>query len=121
MTSSRVDIEDGIIQWFDGPEWDEVVLAVFEDKASGVEASAKANAPWEDITGNARAGLRARAINEDGVVSLILEHTVEYGFWLEVLQNGRFAILQRTMEENAKSIMDEAVRAIADARSGSML
>ena len=110
-------IQDGIIAWFDGPEWDAAVEAIFEKAAADVEDAARVNAPWADITGDARAGLKAEAGNDDGIISITLYHTVEYGLWLEVIQNGRFATIMPTLEQNAPAIMDRATREVSGLRS----
>lgn len=110
---------DGIRDWFDGPEWDDVVEEVFRDAAGRVETEARTNAPWEDRTGDARAGLTAQVASENGDVVLTLFHTVEYGLWLEVIQNGRFGIILRTLEEQAPDIMQKAAQAAFTARQGS--
>ena len=117
MPSTMI-IQDGIIAWFDGPEWDEVAEGVFKDSEEKLSSKAKANAPWEDQTGEARAGLEAKASNDDGLISLYLYHTVDYGLWLEVIQNGRFATILPTLEEEATGIFREAGQAIARARQG---
>jgi hypothetical protein len=51
-------------------------------------------------------------------VTLFLYHTVEYGLWLETIQNGRFATLMPTLEQNANRVFADATRAVANARSG---
>lgn len=111
-------IDDGIIVWFDGPEWDEVALQAFNDATSQVEQAAKSNAPWADRTGRARAGLTARAQSDHGDIVLTLFHTVEYGLWLEVIQNGNFATILPTLEQYAPQIIRDAVQKINDARHG---
>lgn len=111
-------IDDGIIAWFEGPEWDQVVLEVFQDMAPRVANAARDNAIWEDQTGNARAGLTAEAILVNGAVYLTLFHTVSYGYWLEVIQSGRFAVIMRTLEEQAKPIFREAASRVRSARQG---
>lgn len=120
-SNMTIEFEDGISAWFAGPEWDEVAFEVFKDYESTIETAARANAIWEDQTGAARAGLRAEARNDGGIITMTLQHGVDYGFWLEVIQNGRFGIIQRTLEEHAQSIMNDAARAIAEARSGDRL
>ena len=110
--------DDGIIAWFEGPEWDDVALKVFQDAASRVETEARTNARWEDRTGDARAGLTAQADAAGGDVVLTLFHTVEYGLWLEVIQNGRFAIIMPTLEEQGLRIMEDAAQAAFAAREG---
>jgi hypothetical protein len=111
-------IEDGIMAWFDGPEWDEVTLEVFQRLAPQVQQAAQANAIWEDQTGAARAGLVAGSFNDGGIITMALAHSVDYGVWLETIQNGRFAIIMRTLEEHAKMIAEETARAVAAARKG---
>ena len=59
---------------------------------------AKANAPWTDRTGDARAGLDVAVDNDGTSITMQLYHTVDYGLWLEVIQNGRFAILMPTLQ-----------------------
>jgi hypothetical protein len=58
----------------------------------------KADAPWEDRTGDARRGL-GWSLDEDMVrPTLYLFHSVRYGVYLEVRWNGRYAIVLPTME-----------------------
>lgn len=111
-------IDDGIIVWFDGPEWDEVALEAFQEAQNEVADTARGLAPWEDRTGDARAGLTALAVNDHGDVVLTLFHTVEYGLWLEVIQNGRFASIMPTLEREAPGIIDRTIRKINGAREG---
>lgn len=118
MANSRMTLDDGIIHWFDGPEWDDVVLQVFKDHESDLENRARSNAEWQDQTGAARAGLTATAVNEDGLVTLTLYHTVDHGQWLETIQNGRFAVIMRTLEEAYSEIAREATEAVKEARRG---
>lgn len=72
--------------------------AVFEGGAAEVEAAARANAPWDDRTGDARMGLTAEVYDDGGVMVMELYHTVDYGEWLEVIQDGRFATIMPTLE-----------------------
>lgn len=111
-------IDDGIIVWFNGPEWDDVAQKALEGATAQVESSAKENAPWSDITGDARGGLTAEAKSDNGDIVLTLAHTVEYGLWLEVIQSGNFAIIMPTLEQEAPRIIDQAVKEIANARKG---
>lgn len=118
MANAMYIIDDGIEAWFEGPEWDEVTAEVFRDFAPEIEATAKSNAPWEDRTGDARAGLRASVENQDGLVVLSLSHSVSYGRWLETIQNGRFAILIPTLEEYHRQVAAEVARRVGRARKG---
>lgn len=109
---------DGVIKWFDGPEWDEVAEQEFEKACSELETIARRRAPWADRTGDARNGLTAQASNKKGEVAIHLFHTVEYGKWLELIQNGRFAVIMPTLESEGRRITYNAIRRIRYARRG---
>lgn len=67
---------------------------------------AQANAPWADRTGEARAGLDYDVYEEGGEVVLDLMHTADHGYWLELIQGGRFAIIMPTLEAHAGAIFE---------------
>jgi hypothetical protein len=73
-----------------------------------VEAYAKLNAPWNDRTGEARDGLVADLYEEDGEIVLELAHSVDYGIWLETIEDGTFAIIMPTLEALGPEILHEA-------------
>jgi hypothetical protein len=60
---------------------------------------ARSNAPWEDRTGDARAGLNVDVQSDGDNIIMQLYHTVDYGLWLEVIQNGNFAIIMPTLQD----------------------
>jgi hypothetical protein len=64
-----------------------------------IEAEAKENAPWTDRTANARQGLRAfhQELTEGSVI-LYLKHSISYGVYLELMYQGRYAIIMDTLE-----------------------
>lgn len=119
MPDNRFTVHDGIISWFNGPEWDDVVLEAFRSEAQGVEAEARQNAPWADRTGMARSGLEATVKNDNGEIIMMLAHTAEHGLWLEVIQAGRFAIIMPTLEAAAPRVFARAAQAVENARRGS--
>lgn len=84
-----------------------VVEAMSEGKDK-VEAYAKANAPWADRTGEAREGLVASVYEEGGEIVLELAHTAEHGLWLELIQDGTFAIIMPTLEALGPEIIRDA-------------
>lgn len=86
---------------------DNVAQAMEQGKGE-VEAYAQANAPWSDRTGAARAGLNATVYMEGGEVVLELAHGVEYGYWLEVIQEGAYAIIMPTLEALGPQIIADA-------------
>ena len=73
---------------------EELMLEVAKD----VLAYAKANAPWQDRTGDARRGLDVGVESDGDSIILQLYHTVDYGLWLEVIENGQYAIIMPTLQ-----------------------
>jgi hypothetical protein len=65
-------------------ELEATLLEVAEYFAEQVEEIARQIAPWHDVTGAARAGLKgtAQRVGSDLVISLV--HTVSYGIYLEL-------------------------------------
>lgn len=63
------------------------------------EGAAKVRAPWTDRTGAARAGLHGTSHVGGGRAEIALAYSVDYGIWLEVANEGRFATIIPTMQE----------------------
>lgn len=59
----------------------------------------RANAPWEDRTGDARDGLGWSLDESLTAPTVYLFHSVSYGVWLEVRWSGKYAIIVPTIEE----------------------
>jgi hypothetical protein len=72
------------------------VNLVFDYMETAAESKMRADAPWTDRTGNARAGLRARHVESGGDHTLVLFHTMDYGVYLEVSHDGEYAIIGPT-------------------------
>lgn len=65
-----------------------------------VETDAKNNAVWTDRTGNARQTLAAFGFESDkDVMTLVLRQTMDYGKWLELRFDQKYAIVLRTLEQ----------------------
>lgn len=94
---------DSLSELFDGLHEDEALDAA-TGLAKEIEDDAKANAPWEDRTGQARDGLEAEASMEGGEIVVTLMHTVDYGQWLETIQSGKFAIIMPTLEKYGPAV-----------------
>jgi hypothetical protein len=107
MSESGYFLEDGILGMLSGDIKGKVREA-FEDGAREILAYAQDNAPWADRTGMAREGLGVVIEEMDGAVGLSLYHGVDYGYWLEVIQSGRFAIIMPTLELFAPQIFEAA-------------
>lgn len=82
-----------------GEHVERVTSQSIDELASEMESYAKANAPWEDDTTDARQGLKGFAVHSDTRHTAWLGHSVDYGIWLEIRWGGRFAILLPTLRE----------------------
>lgn len=71
---------------------------VADRTATDAQSYMRSNAPWHDITGNARNGLFGEVENNKESVVIHLYHTVSYGVFLETMQSGRFAIIGPTID-----------------------
>ena len=87
--------------------------------AQKVQDYAQENAPWDDRTGDARQGLQAKGFQRLTSYTIVLYHTVDYGIWLEVRWDGRYAIILPTIEHMGHELMDRLD--IALLASGSLL
>ena len=80
--------------------------AVAKHSEGRIESAARLNAPWQDQTGNARSGLKAKARQQKFLVwEVVLFHRVPYGIWLEVAHEGRFQIINPTLREQGPMSM----------------
>ena len=85
---------------------DQAIEELLEVAAEAVQQYAQENAPWEDQSGDARGGLTAEYV--DGGLfqhEIVLYHTAEYGIWLEIRWNGRYAIIMPTIERMGPVVM----------------
>jgi hypothetical protein len=83
------------------------IIGVLELYRDEVEQWMRENAPWEDRTGTAREGLEASIEHRGLEFALAVYHTVDYGIWLEVRWNGKYAIIQPTLEHWGPFLMQE--------------
>lgn len=72
-----------------------------------IEAQAKADASWTDRTGNARQGLTGfvKDLSETSV-AIYLAHRMDYGLYLELAHQARYAIIMPTLEAHYAPVMD---------------
>lgn len=71
-----------------------------------IENYAKDNAPWDDRTANARQSLYSLVDDGNGRLIIYLSHGVEYGVWLELKYQGKYAIIERTLDRYRTPVMD---------------
>lgn len=70
-----------------------------------LENYAKQNAPWTDRSGRARLGLHSYTEKKPFGYRLIIAHGVDYGIWLELAHEKKYAILNETIQQNTNDIM----------------
>lgn len=84
--------------------------------AQGMQGQAQSGAPWNDVTGAARQGLRGWAVKAATEVVMYLAHSVEYGPYLE-LGTSKMAprpIILPVLQANYPEVMAQ-VRALVGA------
>lgn len=76
-----------------------------------MENYAKANAPWDDRTGDARDRLHTVVVHDErtDTSTVWLAHGVGYGIWLETMQGGKFSIILPTIQEFSKRLVSKVV------------
>jgi hypothetical protein len=81
------------------------------------ETYAKSKAPWTDRSGNARSGLSsiwlATVGSDGGKFEIDVFHRVPYGIWLEVKYNGRWSIINKTIDTQGKKFFETANQVFA--------
>lgn len=78
-----------------------------ENIAANMEAWAKNNAPWTDQTGDARDFIKqtVKWTNAD-ILMVSLSHNVNYGIYLELCNEGKYAILEKAIAEFGPKFME---------------
>lgn len=89
------------------------ITMLLETAAKKMEAWAKLNRPWTDRTGRARSGLLGYAYWENKeVVAAVISHSVDYGVFLELAHERRFAILEQAIEEHKEEILSSVQKVL---------
>lgn len=84
----------------------EAAIQMYAESASlQLQNYARDNAPWTDRTGHARQRLTSNVEKVTNGYKIILAHGVDYGIWLELAHEKRFAIIQPTILINSNEIM----------------
>lgn len=68
-----------------------------KNSAEKLEADAKTNARWQNHTGDARRRLKGDSLPVSNGYKLRLAHGVDYGIWLEMAHERRYAIIEETI------------------------
>lgn len=75
-----------------------------------MEKYAKANARWTDRTGNARQRLQGSTRWEEDALIAAISHNVDYGMWLELCNEKKYAILEEALNSQAQNLLDSYQR-----------
>ena len=70
-----------------------------------MEGEAKENRPWHDRTAQARQRLKGRCEKEPGKLRIYLSHGVDYGIYLELTHEKRYAIIYPTLRKEAPEVI----------------
>ncbi len=73
------------------------LAAIGAARAPEIGADAQANATWNDITGEARSGLKCIARVNGDTLELTLFHQAPHGIWLEIARGGPYKIIMPTI------------------------
>lgn len=72
-----------------------------------MEAWARDNAPWEDRTAHAKLFLRSTVKwTNTNTLMIAMSHNVDYGVYLELCNEGKYAILEKTIQEFAPQFIE---------------
>jgi hypothetical protein len=85
--------------------------------ANRMQNEMRINAPWTDRSGNARTGLFSfadSAATDVVIIYLSHGHSVEYGKWLELANQGHYAIIMPTLQRMVPEIERQLKRLLAD-------
>jgi len=93
------------------------VMRVAKYIAEEMERYAKENAPWTDRTSNARQGLQGNTRFDEDAIYAVIAHSVEYGKWLEIAHEKKYAILKGTVNKH----YDDFVKAIEEVADGEIV
>lgn len=85
----------------------EAAIAMYAETAAlQLQNYARDNAPWKDRTGHARQRLTGTSLVVANGYKLRLAHGVDYGIWLELAHEKRFAIIQPTILADSGEILE---------------
>lgn len=106
VTGFEFDPKDMISKLGQAASKSEAAIAMYaENGALALQNYAKEHRPWTDRTGHARQRLTGSVARVAQGYQIILAHGVDYGKWLELAHEKRFAIIQPTIEQKSPDIL----------------
>lgn len=94
------------------------INALGEQRVAMMEADAKVGAPWDDKTGEARKGLFGYTLKRDltlqirSILLLRIAHTMDYGVYLELTNQGKYAILDPVAKKHGPQFFEDVNRVV---------
>lgn len=88
-----------------------------ETAAKDLEGYMKQNRPWTDRTSQARQRLHCDVERTDTGFRLVLAHGVDYGIWLELANEKKYAILEPTVRLRGPEVV-RGFRGLVDSIKG---
>ena len=79
---------------------------IADSAAKAMESYAKTNAKWTDRTGAARQRLKGSTRWDETALIAAISHNVDYGIWLELCNEKKYAILEEALNSQAQNLLD---------------
>lgn len=89
---------------------DNRIAVVVDRNAAWGQGWARTNAPWTDDTSAARNGLFAISKSLGGLHEILFSHSVNYGIWLEIANNGKYQIIMPAVRQTGSRLMADLRR-----------
>lgn len=107
MATIRVDAQTLLHNLENAQTKSQIAIKMYaQEGAKKFENYAKLNRPWRDRTGHARQRLVGWVETLPTKTKIYIGHGVNYGIWLELAHERRFAILKRTVDAMSKEVLD---------------
>lgn len=90
-------LENGLKDFFEN-KVEKAVRMYAETAAKKLGGHAKKTAPWTDRTGAARNRLEGTTQPMPTAIRILLAHGVDYGLWLELAMEKKYAVIQPTID-----------------------
>lgn len=85
-----------------------LVLMYASTKAAQIESQMKADRPWRDRTNMAKATLNTKvSMPSPTIVRITLAHGVDYGIWLELAREKKYAIIAPTIRKESPKVITD--------------
>jgi hypothetical protein len=84
--------------------------AIARTAGASMQGYARVGARWKNRTSHARQGLRGGMYKEDKDIFSYIAHSVDYGIFLELCNDGKYAILLETRDKFAPEVKKQAER-----------